>query len=61
MVIGRDIMYKLGMDISFEHKNISWEGIVITVRDFNKLRKYKISKLELKAFISETAKPVVTD
>ena len=61
MVIGRDIMYKLGMDISFEHKNISWEGIVIPMRDFNKLRKYKMSKLELKAFISETAEPVVTD
>ena len=39
MVIGRDILYKLVMDISFEHKNISWEGIVIPMRDINKLRK----------------------
>ena len=61
MVLRRDLMYKLGMDISFEHKNISWEGIIIPMRDYNKLRKYKMSKMELKAFISESAEPVVTE
>ena len=61
MVLGRDLMYKLGMDISFENKNISWEGIIIPMRDFNKLKKYNMSKLELKAFISESAEPVVTE
>ena len=61
MVLGRDLMYKLGMDISFENKHISWEGIIIPMRDYNKLRKYKMSKLELKAFISESAEPVVTE
>ena len=30
------------------------------MRDFNKLRKYQFSKLELKAFISEAKEPVVT-
>ena len=30
------------------------------MRDFNKLRKYQLSKLELKAFISEAKEPVVT-
>ena len=59
MVIGRDIMYKLGVDISFEHKTMSWEGIVIPMRDFNKLRKYNMSKLELKAFISESVESLV--
>ena len=60
MVIGRDIMTKLGMDLSFNRKTIVWEGIEIPMRDFNKLRKYQLSKLELKAFISEAKEPVVT-
>ena len=60
MVIGRDILSSLGMDISFKERTISWEGISIPMRDFDTLRKYQLSKTELKAFISETEEPVVT-
>ena len=60
MVIGRDIMTKLGMDLPFNKKPIVWEGIEIPMRDFNKLRKYQLSKFELEAFISEAKEPVVT-
>ena len=41
MVIGRDIMSELGMDLSFNKKTMIWEGIEIPMRDFNKLRKYQ--------------------
>ena len=37
-----------------------WEGIEIPMRDFNKLRKYQLNKRELKAFISESKEPVVS-
>ena len=37
------------MDISFEKKSVSWEGIEILMRDFNKLRKWNISKMEMNA------------
>ena len=39
IVIGRDLMLELGMDISFAKKSVSWEGIKIVMQDFNKLRK----------------------
>ena len=60
MVIGRDIMSEVGMDLSFEKKTMVWEGIEIPMRDFKKLRKYQLSKTELQAFISEAKEPVVT-
>ena len=40
MVIGRDILASIGIDISFKEKTISCEGIAIPIRDFNSLRKY---------------------
>ena len=60
MVIGRDIMSDIGMNLSFENKTMIWEGIKIPKRDFNKLRKYQLNQLELQAFISEAKEPVVT-
>ena len=60
MVIGRDIMAELGIDLSFNKKTMIWEGIEIPMRDFNKLRKYQLNKKELQAFISESKEPVVT-
>ena len=51
MVIRRDIMYKVGINISFKHTTTSWEEIVIPMTDFNKLRKYNMSKFELKALL----------
>ena len=48
------------MEISFIKNTVSWEGIEIPMRDFNKLRKLKISKMEMKAIIQESSEPIVT-
>ena len=48
------------MDISFTKESVSWEGIEIPMRDFNKLRKWNISKMEMKAIIQEYSEPIVT-
>jgi hypothetical protein len=39
VVIGRDLMIELGMELSFAKKTVAWEGIEIPMRDFNRLRK----------------------
>ena len=51
MILGRDIMLQLKMDVSFAQKSVSWEGISIPMRDYNRLRQYKLSKYELNAII----------
>ena len=53
-------MLELGMEISFATKTVTWEGNIIPMRDFNKLRKLNISKMEMKAIIQESSEPVVT-
>ena len=60
MVIGRDLMLELGMEISFIKKTVSWEDIEIPMRDFNRLRKWNVSKMEMKAIIQESSEPIVT-
>ena len=60
IVIGRDLMLELKMNISFENKTVSWDGIEIPMRDFNKLRKWNISNIEMKAIIQESSEPIVT-
>ena len=60
VILGRDILLNLNMNISFEKRNIAWEGIEIPMRDFNKLRKYKFNKMEFKPFIQERDEPIVT-
>ena len=60
VVIGRDLMLELKMDISFARKSVSWEGIEIPMRGFKKLKKWNISKMEMKAIIQESSEPIVT-
>ena len=60
VILGRDILLSLNINISFEKRNVPWEGIEILMRDFNKLRKYKFNKMEFKAFIQEWSEPIVT-
>ena len=60
VILGRDILLNLNINISFEKRNVSWDGIEIPMRDFNKLRKYKFNKMEFKAFIQERDEPIVT-
>jgi hypothetical protein len=60
MVIGRDLMLELGMEFFFVKKTVSWESIEIPMRDFNRLRKWNISKMEMHAIIQESAYPIET-
>ena len=60
IVIVRDLMKELGMDISFTKESVSWEVIEIPMRDFNKLRKWNIYNMEMKAIIQESSEPIVT-
>ena len=61
LIIGRDLMSELKLDILFSQSKVSWEGIEIPMIDFNKLKKYKLNKKEFKAFIHNTSEPVVTE
>lgn len=54
MIIGRDLMMQLKINFSFENKSVSWEGIEIPMRDFNRLKKWNISQRELKTIMRET-------
>ena len=60
MIVGRDLLLELKIDISFENKIVSWEGIDIPMRDFNRLRKWNISKYEVNTIIRESKEPIVT-
>ena len=60
VVIGRDLLIELRMELSFAKKTVAWEGIEIPMRDFNRLRKWNISRLEMNAIIQESAEPIVT-
>ena len=61
MILGRDLMTKLGIDISFDKQNITWEGNEIPMRDYNKLRKWRLSKYEMKTIIKTIHEPLVTE
>ena len=54
-------MSVLKLDILFSKNVVSWEGIEIPMVDFRQLSKYKFTKKEFKAFISNTSEPVVTE
>ena len=43
LIIGRDLMNDLKLDILFSKSKVAWEGIEIPMIDFRKLRKYKLN------------------
>jgi len=51
MIIGRDIMQTLGINLLFNEQTIQWEGAWIPMHDFNKLEKHNLNKYELNAII----------
>ena len=53
-IIGRDLMSKLGIDISFEKEMITWEGTEVPMRDYRKLKRQSLSKYEIKAIIQSS-------
>lgn len=61
MIIGRDLLADLKLDILFSKQTVSWEGIEIPMINFRTLKKYKVNKQEFKAFIQNTQEPVVTE
>ena len=61
LIIGRDLMSELKLDILFSQSKVSWEGIEIPMIDYKTLKKYKLKKKEFKAYISNTSEPVVTE
>ena len=48
------------MNISFDQNIISWEGIDIPMRDFNKIKKYSLNRKEFKTIIQGSQEPLVT-
>ena len=60
LILGRDLLLDLKMEISFDKRSISWEGIDIPMRDFNRLRKYLLNKKEFRAIIQGSNEPLVT-
>jgi hypothetical protein len=60
MIIGCDLMIKLKINLSFDKKTVTWDDIEIPMRDFNRLRKWKLSKYKMKAIIQEMKEPIVT-
>ena len=60
MIVGRDLLLELKIDVSFNKKMVNWEGIEIPMRDFNRLRRWNLSKYEVKAIIQEMKEPIVT-
>ena len=60
LIIGRDLMNKLEMNISFENKTISWEGNEVPMRDYKKLKRWNLSAHELQVIIQEMQEPVIT-
>ena len=44
LIIGRDLMNDLKLDILFSKSKVAWEGIEIPMIDFRKLSKYKLNK-----------------
>ena len=61
IVIGRDLMKELQLNILFDKNVITWEGIEIPMRDFNKLRRHKLSRNEMKLIIQKSTEPLVTE
>ena len=58
------IMIKSLLSLIFLFPFLAYSNPVLdrqeSMRDFNKLRKYQLNKMELQAFISESKEPVVT-
>ena len=44
LILGRDLMDELKIDVLFSRKVINWEGIEIPICDFNRLQSHQISK-----------------
>ena len=60
MVIGRDLLDNLGVNLDFRKSVIDWEGIEIPMKDFQKLKDLDMSRDEVNAIIKGSAEPLIT-
>ena len=60
MVIGRDLMTAIGMDMSFEKKVITWDQVEVSMRSFNHAKKMKYSAHEMNIIVQEMQEPAST-
>ena len=60
MVIGRDLLMALGINLRFKDLSIEWENTCIPMKDFNRLMKMKLKPEELRAVIANAHEPIAT-
>ena len=57
MIVGRDLMTSLGIQIDFQDQKIKWDGAELEMREFSSK---KPSRKEIKAMLQRAAEPAVT-
>ena len=60
MVIGCDLLDKLGVILDFKKSSVNWEGIEISMRDYQRLKDLKMSHDKVNAINRGSAEPLVT-
>ena len=53
MIIGRDLLHEVGIDLLFSTKEIAWDDSTIAMRDPDQLKPYNIESLENEIFLQE--------
>ena len=57
MIIGRDLMTALGIQIDFQEKKLKWDGAELEMRDF---RSKKPTRKEIKTVLRAAQEPIMT-
>ena len=57
MIVGRDLMTSIGIQIDFQNKMLRWDGVELEMRDFSSTTP---TRKEIKATLQKAAEPVVT-
>ena len=61
MIIGRDLLVKLGIDIRFTDQTIKWEDMLVPMKAFAPGKDHKsLSNKEIRASIAQIAEPIST-
>ena len=61
MIIGRDLLVKLGIDIRFTDQTIKWEDMLVPMKAFAPGKDHKsLSNREIRASIAQIAEPIST-
>ena len=59
MIVGRDLMPEIGLDILFSTQEIVWDNASVPMQSIDKLSDYKIDQFELELMFAHD--PVTTD